>query len=109
MPNRVIWIDPSDPPANLPVEVGEAIELRVPETPTSGYRWSLRTDAPGVLQSVDDEFTPDRPAMPGRGGNHSFRILVRARGSAPIHLELSRRGRSGSNIRKRIDLMLDAE
>lgn len=61
-------------------------ELRLPETPTSGYRWTLQS-APPILAISEAEFTP---RLTGLGGGGERRWLIQARTTGMGTLSLKR-------------------
>jgi predicted secreted protein len=68
------------------VSVGEPIEITLPETATTGYRWRL--DTTDNVEQVDDQQT----ATALRSGAASLRVLtVRPRCPGPTQLRLVQR------------------
>jgi inhibitor of cysteine peptidase len=59
------------------VRVGDVLEVRLPENPTTGYRWDFV--APGNLSVVSDELA----AQPGGGIGAGGERVVRFRATAP--------------------------
>jgi inhibitor of cysteine peptidase len=73
---------------NLPL--GEVLELRLAENPTTGFRWTFTSDGRPACSVVAQSFRPDSTA-PGAPGEHRWEI----RGVHPgiCNLDLSyRRG-----------------
>lgn len=66
---------------------GDTVELRLPETPTTGYRWRLRM--PDGLAPVADEHVT-AGTTPGAGGVRRVAFDVTARGSHELRAELIR-------------------
>ncbi len=69
-------ITKTDSGKELHAEIGEVFELRLPENPTTGYRWELRSHGDPVLELAEDAFAPSGDAV-GAGGMRrwTFRIL----------------------------------
>jgi inhibitor of cysteine peptidase len=91
-----IELGPADAGTRRSVKVGELTTVRLPENPTTGYRWQTASDD-ACLRLVDDRF--DGAQSPrGAGG---VRVLVfeavRA-GSASLRLMKSRSWESGKPI-----------
>ena len=57
--------------------VGQVIELRLKENPTTGFRWQIRSDGAPACRITEDFMQPatkDGPSVPGQGGTHVWRI-----------------------------------
>lgn len=65
--------------------VGDQIVVRLPENPTTGFRWQLEW-AEGAVQSEDDSFELGPSPQIGSGGVREFRFRVR--GAQPGRIEL---------------------
>jgi inhibitor of cysteine peptidase len=70
------------------VRVGERIEVRLPERPTTGYRWQPDIDA-SALRQVDDRFEGEA-APRGAGGVRTLVFEPLRPGSARLRLESRR-------------------
>ena len=73
------------------IEVAPAVtvRLRLPENPTTGYRWVLTMQPAGCLEPATDSFERPAAAMPGAGG---VRVLeIAAVPVAPCELSLAAR------------------
>jgi inhibitor of cysteine peptidase len=69
------------------VAVGDAVVIRLPENPTTGYRWQV--DAVTRLTLVADEFSSVSSA-PGAGGERHLRFITPAPGSFHVQATLRR-------------------
>jgi inhibitor of cysteine peptidase len=69
------------------VAAGDTVAVRLPENPTTGYRWQV--DALTGLTLVADEFSPRSPA-PGAGGERELRFIAPATGVFHIQATLRR-------------------
>ena len=81
-------LTPSDSGTTIAARPGDEILLRLPENPTTGYRWQVDR-ASEHLVSIADAYQPDVPARIGSGGVREFQI--RAEASGTVHLELTHR------------------
>ena len=52
------------------------IELQVPETPTTGYRWALAPASESLVQLVDSTFDAAATSMPGAPGRRRLRLRL---------------------------------
>ena len=77
------------------VRLGDRIVVRLPETPTTGYRWAV-DDADGgsgvvTLDSTTFE-SPSDPTVPGSGGTRLVTATATAAGTGSLRLTSVRRG-----------------
>jgi inhibitor of cysteine peptidase len=85
----VISVDQSVNGQTIDLPVGQVMELRLAENPTTGYRWTFVTDGKPVCVVVADQF--QRPSgPPGAGGEHSWQIKGVAVGVCDIALRYGR-------------------
>ncbi len=70
--------------------IGDTIEIRLPENPTTGFRWHLTSDGSPECSLVHDDFSaPLSP--PGKGGMHTWRFEAVRAGECNIELRSRRR------------------
>lgn len=73
------------------IQQGDEIVLRLPENPTTGYRWHIDR-ANSILVQEGDSYVPVPPPDPeisfGRGGVREFRFRGTAPGTARLDLKL---------------------
>ena len=74
----------------IEMRVGQELELRLAENPTTGYRWRLESNGEPACALLDDSFDPPRGGY-GRGGSHGWHFRARQAGEGRIALA-SRRG-----------------
>ena len=70
----------------LDARPGTMIVIRLPENPSTGFRWSLRSRVEPVLTRESDTFERPAEARPGAGGNRRFAFSTAAPGEAAILL-----------------------
>ena len=73
----------------LTVSPGDEIVVRLPENPSTGFRWHVETVPPGMLDAENDEFAVSAMA-PGAAGTRVLSFRARSPGSAQIGLKLFR-------------------
>jgi inhibitor of cysteine peptidase len=83
-------IDEASAGQTVDLAVGQTIELRLKENPTTGYRWQLRQDGAPACRIVADFAVPDDAAVPGRGGLHVWRIEGVRAGDGRVSLAAQR-------------------
>jgi len=81
----MLHIDESFLDRTVRVPVGQVIELRLKENPTTGFRWRFAAEGGPACAVVADRFEgPQGP--PGAGGEHMWQIKAVQVGTC--HLEL---------------------
>ena len=70
----------------LDARPGTMIVIELPENPTTGFRWSLRSKVEPVLTRKSDTFDRPDPTRPGAGGQRRLEFAASARGEAKILL-----------------------
>jgi inhibitor of cysteine peptidase len=74
----------------IDLAVGEEIEIRLPENPTTGFRWQRTTDDLAACKLVSDTFRASS-GPPGHGGEHSWIFAAVRSGDCDIEFHLRRR------------------
>ncbi len=70
--------------------VGDTLELRLPENPTTGYQWVTTTIDNTLLSELAHDFIPPATDAYGAGGVRILRYRALARGRSPLELTLRR-------------------
>jgi predicted secreted protein len=72
-------------------QVGDEIVVRLPETATTGYQWTVE-QITGPLQVVSSELLPAAPegVPPGAAGERFIRVATTSAGAGAVRLELRR-------------------
>ncbi|MDQ1615551.1 MAG: inhibitor of cysteine peptidase [Actinomycetota bacterium] len=84
------------------VRVGDTVSIRLAETPTTGYRWSLDVDQ-ARLRVDQDEFRAAGDAR-GAGGERLVVITALAPGATTLRLAKSRSWTPGAVAEVVVDL-----
>ena len=82
-------VDQSQSGQTLDLAVGQVIELRLAENPTTGYRWAFVTDGAPACAVVGDRFEGSN-GPPGQGGEHSWTIKGVQPGTCGIAMQYRR-------------------
>ncbi len=85
----------------LATHPGAVIVIELPENPTTGFRWSLRSQVEPVLTAKSDTFERPGKARPGAGGSRRFAFTASARGEASILLWNWRTWEGEGSVEKR--------
>jgi inhibitor of cysteine peptidase len=81
----MLLLDDAAAGRSIDVPVGESVELRLQETPSTGFRWTLASDgAPLCELVVDDAGAADR--RPGAARPHIWVFAARQPGDCEIEL-----------------------
>jgi inhibitor of cysteine peptidase len=91
----VILIDQNHSGQTVDLPVGQVMELRLAENPTTGYRWAFVTDGTPACIVMSDRF--DRPTgPPGQGGEHVWQIKGALVGECQIAMQYGRSFQPGA-------------
>ncbi len=74
---------------SIDARVGQSVEVRLQETPSTGYRWKLEQTGAPVCALSSDSFAPGL-GKPGSPGTHSWTFRVDSEGAAAIRLTCRR-------------------
>ena len=81
----MITLDQAAAGQTVDVSVGQMIELRLPENPTTGFRWQLQ-DGPGpACTMISDAYTAGGN-LPGAGGEHTWMLQAARPGVCELRL-----------------------
>jgi inhibitor of cysteine peptidase len=96
----------ADDGRTLDTRPGAVIVVELPENPTTGFRWSLRSGVEPVLTRVADAFVPPPEARPGAGGSRRFEFAAELPGTAGIVLWNWREWEGESSVAKRYQVTI---
>jgi inhibitor of cysteine peptidase len=91
----------ADDGRTLDTRPGTVIVVELPENPTTGFRWSLRSRVEPVLAQRSDTFVPPTGMRPGAGGSRRFEFAAALPGSAAIVLWNWREWEGEGSVAKR--------
>jgi inhibitor of cysteine peptidase len=77
------------------VKAGSSITVQLPETPTTGFRWTVSASDPHLLALTGDDFQLTSTGT-GGGGLRILRFLAKGEGNADLELRLARSWDSGA-------------
>ena len=85
----MIVIDQNNSGQTIDLPIGQVMELRLAENPTTGYRWTVVADGAPACVVVGDRC--ERPAgPPGQGGEHTWQIQGALVGECRIAMQYGR-------------------
>jgi inhibitor of cysteine peptidase len=102
---QTLTINKADKGKTLEASVDTTVELRLPENPTTGYRWKADDLDGSVLVQKEARFEVGSPAI-GEGGTRIFRYQAVAPGSASLRLKLFREWEGDSSILERFEVVV---
>lgn len=100
-----VLLTSADNGTTLSLHPGNSGELRLPETPTTGYRWSLDPPPP-ILAVTEADFTPPRSTTIGGGGERRWVIQAKTTGTATLTLKLWREWEGDPSVIERYQVTL---
>lgn len=69
---------------------GDTLVVRLPENPTTGFRWTVTQADPGLLRLQSDDFQLAAGTGIGSGGLRVLRYVLVAAGDTALALQLAR-------------------
>jgi inhibitor of cysteine peptidase len=82
--------------SSLTLQTGDSLQIRLPENPTTGYRWQLADWDEAVAKKTRDQFFPPATAQPGAGGERVWEFVANAPGKTVLRLDNRRSWEAGS-------------
>jgi inhibitor of cysteine peptidase len=95
----------ADNGTTIPLHPGNTGELRLPETPTTGYRWTIDSTPP-YLVIKEGEFSAVSSPTIGGGGERRWVIQAKTTGSATLTLKRWRDWEGESSVVERYQVTL---
>jgi inhibitor of cysteine peptidase len=87
----MLTLDESSNGQIVEASIGDTIEIRLPENPTTGFRWHLTSDGSPACGLVGDDFSAPPNQPPGKGGEHTWTFEAARAGECHIQLRSRRR------------------
>ena len=88
----------------IELQSGQQFEIRLPENPTTGFRWNLVSNGEPACIALDNAYeSPDVPAH-GQEGTHYWRFEAAQAGEGIIELVYQRSWEHGRNPVRRFIL-----
>jgi len=106
----VVELTGADNGRSIRVHPDDEIVVRLPENPTTGFRWEIERADP-IVAVVGDDFELGRPGLVGAGGTHEFRFMAAGSyGSGSLSLKLRQAWEGDASVTDRfsVDLVVEA-
>jgi len=68
------------------IPVGQTMEIRLPENPTTGFRWLMTVHCEPNCAILHEEFHPPARTIPGAGGERTWQVEAVAVGECDFEL-----------------------
>lgn len=95
---------PSDDGQVVVAHAGDFLIVRLPENPSTGYRWNVSEQSGNLLRLDEAKFLGSEAAAVGSGGERALRFFARDPGYAQIALRLRREWEDSSRDIQRYTL-----
>lgn len=96
---RLITVDQSYAGQTIDLPVGQVMELRLSENPTTGFHWVFTATGSPACALSGDSFQPPTSRAPGAGGEHRWDIRGVRPGLCEVSLAYRRSFESGPPAR----------
>ena len=107
VPARVVR--EADRGATVQLRAGEIFEVRLIESPTTGFRWSVEGDNEGIVGLVSSVYSPGAPSTPGAGGERVFTFEGKRAGVSRLRLRLWRPWEGESKVAEVFELTVEVK
>jgi inhibitor of cysteine peptidase len=89
----------------IPVEVGDTLELKLAENPTTGYRWQVDKNTSDLLELQTSDYAPMGTGL-GAAGLRTFTFKVARPGTARLRLASIREWEGPDRAVERLDYQI---
>jgi inhibitor of cysteine peptidase len=90
-------------------KVGERLIIRLPESPSTGYRWALDKSNEGILTLEETAYERSPTSGTGGGGQRTLTFLMQAVGTVLLQLKHWRAWEGDASITERFTLTLHVQ
>lgn len=102
---QTLIVTKTDTGKSFEVQVDTVVEVRLPENPTTGFRWKAYDVDEAHLRQQEARFESGGPAV-GEGGTRIFQFRAVAPGRAVLRLKLFREWEGDASILDRFEVTL---
>jgi|SRR5215208_3595684 len=85
---------------------GDVVLIRLPENPTTGYRWAIAAIDEEIMEPSSSYFTLSSDARIGGGGERIFTFVTKSSGTTHLELKLWREWEGDSSVIQRYELTI---
>jgi inhibitor of cysteine peptidase len=106
---RGFILEEPDSGSHIFLTQGDAVQVRLPSNPTTGYSWTVASNAPSVLAAVGEaKFEPAAKPLPGAAGTQFFAFRVVGGGGVFLELVYARPSEKGAAPARRWGIFIAA-
>jgi len=80
----------SDDGGSVALGIGDTLVVRLPENPTTGFRWQVPKSSDGVLNLESTHFDAPEPSRRGAGGERGWTYKATRSGAMTLQMKLLR-------------------
>lgn len=88
------------------VRPGDAIAIRLPENPTTGYQWAIDPGNSEIIEQLESVFSPGSETSIGSGGVRIFTFRAKTPGTVQMRLKKWRSWQGDSSIVERFEVTI---
>ena len=97
-------LNSSDHGKTVEVTLEESIMIRLPENPTTGYRWTVDSITQSHLTLDEGHFVPAAGSGVGAGGHREMVVHAKQEGVGEVRLKLGRPWENESAVSDRFEV-----
>ncbi len=102
-----VTVTQSDAGKTISVGRGDTVEIRLAETPPTGYRWGVDSLDQNVVQLQRSDYAVAPDSGVGGGGERRLTLVARQAGTTRLQLKLWREWEGDSSVTQRFDVTIE--
>jgi len=99
-----VSITQADNGTAVELRVGDTLHIRLPERPTTGYRWAVERVEPGLVPTGGSAAATAPDSRAGSAGERTFTFKAQQAGQTSLHLENRREWERGAPAAEEFDV-----
>ena len=103
----VITLTQADQGKSITLQPGQTLVVKLPENPTTGFRWAIARNDEETLALRDSDYAPAAGVGVGGGGQRTFTFVARKPGSVILQFKNWREWEGDSFITERFGVTID--
>ena len=103
----VITLTQADQGKSITLQPGQTLVVKLPENPTTGFRWAIARNDEATLALRSSDYAPAANVGVGGGGQRTFTFAAQKPGSVILQLKLWREWEGDSSVTKRFGVTID--
>ncbi len=86
----MLELNETDADKTIELAAGDAVEIRLPENATTGYRWTLQPISKSICEVITEERHGAAEVVPGAPGSHVWQLKAIQAGDCKIEIVYGR-------------------